>query len=51
MKALRAILPSWLTGYAYLYLAFLYVPVLLLPVFSLNTSPAPKLPLEGVTLK
>ncbi len=51
MKALRAFLPSWLTGYAYLYLAFIYVPVLLLPVFSLNTSPAPKLPLEGVTLK
>lgn len=51
MKRLSAYLPSWLTGYAWLYLAFLYVPVLLLPVFSLNTSPAPKLPLEGVTLK
>ena len=30
MKTLRGFLPSWLTGYAYLYLAFIYVPVLLL---------------------
>ncbi len=47
----RRLLPNWLTAYAWLYLAFLYVPVLLLPVFSFNTSSTPKFPLEGFTLQ
>lgn len=31
------------------FLAFLYLPVLLLPVFSLNASPVPAFPLTGIT--
>jgi spermidine/putrescine transport system permease protein len=51
MNTLRRALTNWLPAYAVLYLVFLYLPVLLLPVFSVNTSPVPKLPLAGVTFK
>lgn len=40
-----------LSAYAFLYLLFLYVPVLFLPIFSVNTVATPKLPLSGFTLK
>ncbi|MBV9548240.1 MAG: ABC transporter permease [Alphaproteobacteria bacterium] len=43
MKALRA--------YAALYLAFLYLPVLLLPLFSFNASHFIAFPLSGFTLQ
>jgi len=39
------------TAYVALYVAILYFPVLLLPVFSVNDSATPKLPLTGFTLK
>lgn len=48
---MRRLLSKWLPAYAFLYIAFLYLPVLLLPVFSVNTSPTPKFPLSGLTLK
>ena len=51
MTALRRLLPNWLTAYAFLYVAFLYLPVTLLPLFSVNTSAVPKLPLQGFTWK
>src|SRR3546814_431415 len=37
--------------YALLYLAFLYVPVLFLPVFSFNDSAIVTFPLEGITTR
>lgn len=39
-----------LAAYAAGYIAFLYLPVLLIPVFSINTSVTPTLPLQGFTL-
>lgn len=42
---------SWLPLYAALYVIFLYAPVLLLPLFSLNDSATPTLPLSGFTWK
>lgn len=39
------------SGYAFFYLAFLYVPVLFLPIFSLNDSVYIALPLKGLTFK
>lgn len=39
-----------LPAYAVLYVVFLYLPVLLLPVFSVNSSAAPGFPLDGFTL-
>ena len=41
----------WLFGYAVLYLAFLYVPVLFLPLFSFNDSAFIAFPLVGFTTK
>lgn len=41
----------WLLGYAVLYLAFLYVPVLFLPLFSFNDSVFIAFPLSGFTTK
>ncbi|HVZ70517.1 MAG TPA: ABC transporter permease [Rhizomicrobium sp.] len=41
----------WLFGYAVLYLAFLYVPVLFLPLFSFNDSAFIAFPLAGFTTK
>ncbi len=46
-----AISKTVLTGYVALYVAILYFPVLLLPVFSFNNSATPKLPLTGFTFK
>ncbi|MRG57849.1 ABC transporter permease subunit [Phyllobacterium sp. SYP-B3895] len=51
MTALRKMLPSWLTAYAVLYIGFLYLPVIFLPIFSINTAATPKFPLSGYTLK
>ncbi|MFZ1815878.1 MAG: ABC transporter permease [Rhizobiaceae bacterium] len=41
----------WLTPYFIVYIAILYLPVLLLPVFSFNDSATPSLPLSGFTTK
>ena len=40
-----------LAFYVTVYVAILYFPVLLLPVFSFNNSATPKLPLSGFTFK
>ena len=43
---------NWpLLAYACLYLAFIYIPVLLLPIFSVNDSLYIAFPLKGFTLK
>ncbi|MCB1386375.1 MAG: ABC transporter permease [Nitratireductor sp.] len=47
----RSIGRGILTGYVALYVAILYFPVLLLPVFSFNNSATPKFPLTGLTFK
>jgi spermidine/putrescine transport system permease protein len=49
-------IPNWmrgggLTGYAILYLAFLYIPVLFLPLFSFNDGIYISFPLKGFTTK
>ncbi len=50
MRGARKFLAAnWLTGYAALYVVFLYLPILFLPVFSINTAVTPKFPLSGVT--
>lgn len=41
----------WLGRYAVAYLVFLYLPVLLIPLFSFNDSATPRFPLAGFTLK
>lgn len=41
----------WLALYMALYLVFLYLPTLLIPVFSFNDSIAPVFPLKGMTFK
>lgn len=54
MKAFKRFLPggnSWLTAYAFFYIGFLYLPVVFLPIFSINTSASPKFPLAGTTLQ
>jgi spermidine/putrescine transport system permease protein len=40
----------FLLGYAILFVCFLYIPIALLVVFSLNTSSSVGFPIEGVTL-
>jgi spermidine/putrescine transport system permease protein len=47
MKASR---PAALSAYATLYLIFLYAPVLLLPLFSINSGIYVAFPMKGVTL-
>ena len=42
---------SWLRTYAGMYLAFLYLPVLFLPVFSFNDGTIVAFPLSGFTFK
>jgi spermidine/putrescine transport system permease protein len=42
---------SWLKPYAIVYLAFLYGPVLLLPIFAFNDSAIISFPLKGFTTK
>jgi spermidine/putrescine transport system permease protein len=51
MNRLRRLAPSWLGAYAFVYVIFLYLPVLLLPIFSVNTAATPKFPLQGFTTK
>jgi spermidine/putrescine transport system permease protein len=51
MSMARRLSGKWLPAYALLYVIFLYLPVLLLPVFSINSSPVPKFPLSGYTLE
>ena len=43
--------PGGLATYSVLYLVFLYVPVLFLPLFSLNDSIYIAFPLKGFTTK
>ncbi|TGR73275.1 ABC transporter permease, partial [Mesorhizobium sp. M1C.F.Ca.ET.193.01.1.1] len=50
MTAMRRFLPGWLSSYATLYILFLYLPVIFLPIFSINTAATPKFPLSGITL-
>lgn len=47
---MRRILDRWLPTYAFIYVIFLYAPVIFLPIFSVNTSAVPKFPLTGLTL-
>ncbi len=49
--ALGRIAARWLPAYAALYVVFLYLPIMLLPIFSVNTSAVPKFPLSGFTWK
>ena len=35
---------DWLPVYAVLYIVFLYLPVIFLPIFSINTAPTPQIP-------
>ncbi|MBA3448902.1 MAG: ABC transporter permease, partial [Pseudaminobacter sp.] len=48
---MRKILSKWLPAYAFLYIVFLYLPVVFLPIFSVNASAIPKFPLTGLTLE
>lgn len=50
MKLRNAIATRMLPAYALVYVVFLYLPVMLLPVFSVNTSATPTFPLQGLTL-
>jgi len=50
MRAGGKLLAGWLPAYALLYVCFLYLPVLLLPIFSVNDSAVPVFPLKGLTL-
>lgn len=43
--------PKLLKAYAFLYLAFLYAPILMLPLFSVNNAIAVSFPLHGFTLR
>ena len=47
---MKRILSRWLPIYAFAYILFLYLPVIFLPIFSVNMSSVPKLPLTGLTL-
>jgi spermidine/putrescine transport system permease protein len=47
---MRRILDRWLPAYAFIYVVFLYAPVIFLPIFSVNASAVPKFPLTGFTL-
>ena len=42
--------PRGLVAYAFVFAAFLYLPVLLIPLFSFNTGYYVKFPIEGLTL-
>jgi spermidine/putrescine transport system permease protein len=46
---MRRLLSRWLPAYAFAYVVFLYLPVMFLPIFSINTSAVPQFPLSGVT--
>lgn len=51
MSRARGRASGWLGAYAALFIIFLYLPVLLLPIFSVNDSATPKFPLTGFTWK
>jgi spermidine/putrescine transport system permease protein len=51
VSGLKRLLSGWLGLYALVYVAFLYLPVLLLPIFSVNSSATPVFPLAGFTFK
>lgn len=51
MRLTRALSARWLPVYAILYVAFLYLPVTLLPIFSVNASAIPVFPLQGLTFE
>jgi spermidine/putrescine transport system permease protein len=51
MSMARRLAFNWLPVYALAYVVFLYAPVLLLPLFSVNDSATPTLPLSGFTFK
>jgi spermidine/putrescine transport system permease protein len=51
MNPARRLPYNWLSVYAVLFIAFLYLPVLLLPIFSVNDSATPRFPMTGFTLK
>ncbi|MFT6605589.1 MAG: spermidine/putrescine transport system permease protein [Halocynthiibacter sp.] len=42
---------GWLRGYAFVYLLFLYAPILLLPLFAFNDATVIAFPLSGFTTK
>lgn len=46
---MTSILSRWLPAYAFLYVGFLYLPVMLLPIFSVNDSAVPQFPFSGFT--
>lgn len=48
---MRRVLAKWLPLYAALYIVFLYLPVIFLPIFSVNSSAVPKFPLSGLTTR
>jgi spermidine/putrescine transport system permease protein len=48
---MRRFLDRWLPAYAVLYIVFLYLPIVFLPIFSVNTAATPQFPLSGFTLK
>lgn len=48
---IKTLTRGWLPGYAILYIAFLYLPVMLLPIFSVNSSPIPVFPLKSLSMK
>lgn len=42
---------GWLRGYSYLYLLFLYAPIILLPIFAFNSSTIIAFPLQSFTFE
>lgn len=51
MNGLKRLMPNWLGVYAFAYIVFLYLPVVFLPIFSINTAATPNFPLQGYTFK
>ena len=51
MRLWHAFTRHWLPVYAGLFIVFLYLPVLLVPVFAFNSSAVPSFPLTGLTTK
>ena len=48
---MKVLARNWLPAYAALYIIFLYLPVLLLPIFSVNASAVPVFPLKGFSMQ
>ena len=51
MSIVRRLSRNWLHVYAGFFVLFLYLPVLLVPIFALNNSAVPAFPLSGMTSK